>query len=67
MDLASLSSAASQMKQAEVAYAASIKVAKMALDAQEMTGSSVLSILEGGSVNKAQSGAETGSLIDVIA
>ena len=67
MDTASLASAASEYKQAQTAYAASIKVMKMALDSQEMTGQSALSILNGGSVNNAKAGQALGSMIDVLA
>lgn len=67
MDTAGMIAAASEMKSAETAYKASIKTMKMALDTQEMAGKSMLDILNGGSVNKAQAGAEKGSLIDVIA
>lgn len=67
MDTSGMIAAASEMKAAETSYKASIKTMKMALDTQEMTGKSVLSLLSSGSANKAQEGADKGSLIDVIA
>ena len=67
MDVSSMASAASDVSNAKTAYNASIKTMKMALDAQEQTGQSVLALLNGGSVNNAQAGAQKGSLIDVIA
>jgi hypothetical protein len=67
MDLTSMASAASEMKAAETQYAASIKVMKMALDAQK-EGLSVLSPLSSASnVNRAAEGAMKGSMIDILA
>jgi len=57
----------SQMKAAETQYEASVKVMKNALDVQKQTGSSLLSMLEGGDVNKAREGGPTGSNIDLLA
>lgn len=67
MEVSGMISAASNLKAAETAYQANIKTVKMAMDVQEQTGQSVLSLINSGSVNKAQAGAEKGSLIDVIA
>ncbi|MGD9808164.1 MAG: YjfB family protein [Deferribacterales bacterium] len=57
----------SAMKAEKTQYEASVKVMKNALDVQEQTGRSVLSLLEGGDVNKAQAGNPTGSNIDLLA
>ncbi|WP_041229978.1 putative motility protein [Deferribacteres bacterium DY0037] len=65
--LTSLAGSISQMKAAETAYEANVKVMKSALDVQKQTGNSLISLLEGGEVNKAEKGASTGSSIDVLA
>lgn len=63
----SIAGAATEMSAAKTAYQANILVAKKALDVQKMTGQSVLSLIESGSVNKASAGAATGSNIDILA
>lgn len=57
----------SAMKAEKTQYEASVKVMKNALDVQEQAGKSMLSLLEGGDVNKAQEGQPTGSNIDLLA
>jgi len=65
--LTGLASSISAMKAQETQYEASVKVMKNAMDVQEQTGRSMLSLLEGGDVNKAQAGQPTGSNIDLLA
>ncbi|TCK62014.1 putative motility protein [Seleniivibrio woodruffii] len=67
MDIASIASAASEMKAAETQYAANIKVMKMALDSQK-AGLSLLSPLDvSANVNRASEGAAKGSMVDILA
>jgi len=67
MDIASIASAASEMKAAETQYAANIKVMKMALDSQK-AGLSLLSPLDASTnVNRASEGAAKGSMVDILA
>ncbi|WP_415238075.1 putative motility protein [Seleniivibrio woodruffii] len=67
MDIASIASAASEMKAAETQYAANIKVMKMALDSQK-AGLSLLSPLDvSANVNRASEGTAKGSMVDILA
>lgn len=64
MDLASMASAASAMKASEYAYEASIKTAKMALDAQKLTGNEAVGLIQSAPANN---NPDLGKIIDLMA
>ncbi len=66
MDLASLASGFSQMKQSEYAMQASVAVARKALDVQESQGAAALKLIQSAELPK-NSGGEKGNFFDAIA
>lgn len=66
MDLVSLTSSFSEMKQAEYAMQASVAVAKKALDTAELQGQGALKLMEAGNLSKNSAG-EKGNFFDAIA
>jgi len=68
MDLTTgLIQAATNFSAAKTAYEANVMVMKKALETQAMGSQSLMSVLDGGDVNKAVEGAVKGATVDFIA